>query len=84
METRRASGSAGFPTGTARRSHGRRPETVGGPPTATSSSSSSERSWDPLLQRSILEVQARQWHEDRLVLEEEHDIVLSAYFAQRS
>ncbi len=41
-----------------------------------------ERSWDPLLQRSILEVRARQWHDDRLMLEEERDIVLSAYFPQ--
>jgi SAM-dependent methyltransferase len=41
-----------------------------------------ERSWDPLLQRSILEVRARRWRDDRLVQEEEHAIVLSAYFAQ--
>lgn len=41
-----------------------------------------ERSWDPLLQRSILEVHARRWREDRVVDEEEHTIMLSAYFAQ--
>ena len=41
-----------------------------------------ERSWDPLLQRSILEMRARLWRDDRLVREEEQAIVLSAYFAQ--
>ncbi len=41
-----------------------------------------ERSWDPLLQRSILEVRTRRWRDDQLVEEEEHAIVLSAYFAQ--
>ena len=41
-----------------------------------------ERSWDPLLQRSILEVRTRRWHDHQLVEEEEHAIVLSAYFAQ--
>ncbi len=42
-----------------------------------------ERSWDPLLQRSILEVRIRRWRDHQLVAqEEEHAIVLSAYFAQ--
>jgi SAM-dependent methyltransferase len=41
-----------------------------------------ERSWDPLLQRSVLEMRARLWRDDRLVREEEQAIVLSAYFAQ--
>jgi SAM-dependent methyltransferase len=41
-----------------------------------------ERSWDPLLQRSILEVRARRWRDDEPVQEEENAIMLSAYFAQ--
>jgi SAM-dependent methyltransferase len=41
-----------------------------------------ERSWDPLLQRSILEARARRWRDDQLVQEEENAIMLSAYFAQ--
>jgi SAM-dependent methyltransferase len=41
-----------------------------------------ERSWDPLLQRSILEVRTRRWRGEQLVQQEEHAIVLSAYFAQ--
>ena len=41
-----------------------------------------ERSWDPLLQQSVLEVRARRWRDDRLEEEEEHAIVLAAYFPQ--
>jgi SAM-dependent methyltransferase len=41
-----------------------------------------ERSWDPLLQRSILDVRARRWRDDELAEEEDRAIVLSAYFAQ--
>jgi SAM-dependent methyltransferase len=41
-----------------------------------------ERSWDPLLQRSILEVRARRWRDDEPVQEEENAIMRSAYFAQ--
>jgi SAM-dependent methyltransferase len=41
-----------------------------------------ERSWDPLVQRSILEMRARLWRDDRMIHEDEHQIVLAAYFAQ--
>ena len=41
-----------------------------------------EVSWDPLLQRSVLEVRGRRWHDGEPVEEDEHSIVLGAYFAQ--
>jgi SAM-dependent methyltransferase len=41
-----------------------------------------ESSWDPLLQRSILEVRGRRWRDGELVEQDEHSIYLSAYFAQ--
>lgn len=41
-----------------------------------------EASWDPLLQRSIIEVRGRRWHGGELVEQDEHSIYLSAYFAQ--
>jgi SAM-dependent methyltransferase len=41
-----------------------------------------ERSWDPLLQRSVLQVRGRRWHDGQVVEEDEHSIVLGAYFAQ--
>jgi SAM-dependent methyltransferase len=41
-----------------------------------------ERSWDSLSQRGILEVRARRWHDGERVQEEEHAILLPAFFAQ--
>lgn len=41
-----------------------------------------ETSWDPLLQRSILEVRGRRWRDGELVEQDEHSIYLAAYFAQ--
>lgn len=41
-----------------------------------------ERSWDPLLQRSILDVRGRWYRDGELVEEDEHTIALHAYFAQ--
>lgn len=41
-----------------------------------------ERSWDPLLQRSIAEVRGRLWRDGVLAEQEDHTIVLAAYFAQ--
>ncbi len=41
-----------------------------------------ESSFDPLLQRSVLEVRARRWRDGEMVEQEEHRIVLPEYFAQ--
>lgn len=41
-----------------------------------------ESSFDPLMQRSILEVRARRWRDGEMLEQEEHRIVLPEYFAQ--
>jgi SAM-dependent methyltransferase len=41
-----------------------------------------ERSWDPLSQRSILDVRAKRWRDAAVVEQQEHSIALAAYFAQ--
>ena len=41
-----------------------------------------ESSFDPLMQRSVLEVRARRWRDGELLEQEEHRIVLPEYFAQ--
>ena len=41
-----------------------------------------ESSFDPLMQRSVLEVRARRWRDGEMVEQEEHRIVLPEYFAQ--
>jgi len=41
-----------------------------------------EKSFDPLLQQWILEIRGRRWREDDLLEQEEHSIVLLAYFVQ--
>jgi SAM-dependent methyltransferase len=41
-----------------------------------------QRAWDPLLQQGIRDVRARRWRERELVEQEEHAILLTAYFAQ--
>jgi SAM-dependent methyltransferase len=41
-----------------------------------------ERSFDPLQQSFILDVRGRRWQDDELVEQDEHTIVLNAYFAQ--
>jgi SAM-dependent methyltransferase len=41
-----------------------------------------ERSFDPLLQQGIFEVRARRWRDGQQVEQEEHAILLPAFFAQ--
>jgi SAM-dependent methyltransferase len=43
-----------------------------------------EVSWDPLLQRSVLQMRAQRWHHGEVVEQDEHGIVLGAYFAQEA
>jgi SAM-dependent methyltransferase len=41
-----------------------------------------ETAWDPLMQHSILQMRARRWHDGDVVEQDEHDIILCAFFAQ--
>jgi SAM-dependent methyltransferase len=41
-----------------------------------------EAAWDPLQQLSIREMRARRWHDGMVVQQDEHSLILGAFFAQ--